>query len=120
MVVNMNFKAIFRGLILALVVAMMSLLIGAVLVYFNVISEKAASIVFFVMIMLGIFLGAFGVVKASESKILVNALSLALIFSVIIIVVSLIVNNGFVMHTRTLTLIGGAFATSFLGALFGK
>ncbi len=116
----MNFKAVFKGSILSIILVVLSLLVGALLVYFNFITEATASIIVFCASAIGVFIGAYGVSKASEHKVLINALGVALTFGLVILIVSLAVNSGFSIHTRTLTLIGGAFAAAFLGALFGK
>lgn len=116
----MNFKAILKGTALSLLLVIITLFISAVLVYFNILSEKTASIIVFAMAMIGVFLAALGVAKASERKLLVNALGVAFLFSLIVFISSVIVNNGIALHTRTLTLIGGSFTTAFLGAIFGK
>lgn len=116
----MNFKAVFKGSFLAFTLVALSLLAGALLVYFNFISEATASIVVFCASAIGVFIGAYGVSKTSEHKVLINALGVALLFGLVVLTISLAVNSGFSIHTRTLALIGGAFAAAFLGALFGK
>ena len=116
----MNLKSIIKGTALSVIFAVAILFIVAVLVYFNLLSEQSASIVVFGGAMIGIFIGSLGVAKASENKILINSLTVAFLFSLIIIITSLIINHGFELHTRTITLIGSTFAASFLGALFGK
>ena len=116
----MNFRAIFRGTIFSIVPVIATLLVSALLVYFNVISEQTASIIIFAAAILGVFISAFGIVRTNEHKLLLNALGIAFMFALIIFLISLIVNGKPVFHTRTLTLIGAAFLASFLGALFGK
>ncbi len=116
----MNFKGIVRGALLSLILVIIALFICAVLVYFNITTEKTASVIVFAVTMLSLFISSFGVVRASDTKLLLNALCVALLFSVVIFITSLIVNQGIALHTRTLTLMGGTFASAFLGAVFGK
>ena len=116
----MNLKAVFKGSVLSVILVILSLLVGALLVYFNLISEAAAIIVVFCASAIGVFIGSYGVSKTSEHRVLINALGVAFLFSLVVLIISLIVNSGFAIHTRTFTLIGGAFAASFLGALTGK
>lgn len=116
----MNLKAVFKGSLLSLILVIVALFTGALLVYFNLLSETTVSIIVFCASAVGVFISAYGVAKASEHRLLLNALGVAVIFSLVVLLISLIVNSGFSLHTRTLTLIGGAFAAAFLGALFGK
>ncbi len=116
----MNFKGIFRGLILAVVLVILMLFIGAALVYFNVIAEKSAGVAVFITAMVGVFFGAFGVARTSEERLLINAMTVAVLFALFVFIISVGVNGGVILHTRTLTLMGGSILASFLGALFGK
>ncbi len=116
----MNFKAVSRGAMLSLLPAIMTLFVCALLIYFNILSEKGASIIVFATAMAGVFFGAFGVARTSEKRLLLNAFGVAFIFSLVVFITAIIVNGSVVFHTRTLTLIGGAFAASLLGAIFGK
>ena len=116
----MNLKAIFRGSLLSIILVVVALFIGATLVYFNLLSEKTVSIIVFCAAILGVFIGAYGVAMTSEQKLLLNALGVAVIFTLVVLLTSLIVNSGFALHARTTALIGGSFAAAFLGALFGK
>ncbi len=116
----MNLKAVFKGSFLSVLLVIITLFAGALLVYFNLISETTASIIVFAAAVIGVFIGAYGVSRTSEHNILINALGVALLFSVVVFIISLVVNSGFALHTRTLTLIGGSFAAAFLGALAGK
>lgn len=116
----MNFKGIFRGTLLTVILTALSLFIGAVLVYFDILTEKTTSIIVFAAAIIGIFISSIGITKTSENKLLLNAMSVALLFSLILFITSLAVNSGFTIHARTGALIGGAFASAFLGVLFGK
>lgn len=116
----MNLKAVLKGSIFSLIIVIVALFVGALLVYFNILSETTVSIIVFCASAVGVFISAYGVAKTSEHQLLINALGVAVVFSLVILLISLIINGGFSLHTRTLTLIGSAFAAAFLGALFGK
>lgn len=116
----MNFKGIFKGSLLSYLTFTLCLFLSALLVYNNLISERNAGIIVFGGIVVGCFLGALGAAKASDSKILFNALMIGAIFSLTIIIASSAVNDGFVIHTKTMCIIISAFAASFFGAIFGK
>ncbi len=116
----MNFKGIFRGTLLAFILVAICLFTGGVLVYYNLLSERTVSVIVFAGAVIGCFLGALGSGRTSESKILFNALFIGVLFSLIVIIVSSVVNGGFQLHTRTTVLILSALAASFAGALFSR
>ena len=116
----MNLKSILKGTALSFIFSAVALIISAVLVYFFVISEQTASIAVFAAIVIGVFISSFGTARANNSKILLNSMSIGVLFSVILLVVASIINKGFVMHTRTLALISAVIASDFIGVMFGK
>ena len=120
MVYIMNFKGIFSGTVIAIILVAISLFAGGTLVYYNLLSERMVSTVVFIAAVTGCFLGALGSGRYSESKILLNSMFVGVIFSVLLLIVSAIVNGGFEIHTRTLALMFSALAASFTGALFAK
>ncbi len=116
----MNFKAIFKGTILSFAFVCLCLIISAVLVYYNIISERTASIVFFASAIVGVFFTSYGTARANDEKILINSMSVGILFCIILLILSAITNGGLVLHTRTLALMAGVIASAFAGVLFGK
>ena len=116
----MNLKSIFRGSLLSILLTFFALFIGSTFVYYNLLSEKTVSVIVFCAASFGVFIGSFGVVRTSERRLLLNALSVALIFTLIIIITSISINGKLVFHVRTLALIGSSLFSAFLGALLGK
>lgn len=96
------------------------LVVSTLLVYFNLISERAASIVVFASAIAGVFFSSFGSARANDEKILLNSMSIGVLFCLVLIIISVAINGGFAVHTRLLALMAGIIASSFLGALFGK
>lgn len=116
----MNIKGVFKGTVLELIIMLLFLLLSAVLVYFNIISTRVASIIVFAGAVIGVFVSSFGIARTSETKILVNAMSVGVLFCIILLICSAIINGELSFHTRTLFLIGSSLASSFIAALFGK
>lgn len=116
----MNIRGIFKGTLISFFTALASLLIGAALVYHNLLKEDTASIMLFAFAVLGIFIGAFIAAKNAYSRIILNSLAVSIMFILLIVICSLITNSGFSLHTNTGVLILSAVAAGILGAMFGK
>ena len=116
----MNFKGVFKGTILAFIIAAFCLFVSSILVYYNLMNERVAGVVVFAGAACGCFLGALANARTSESKILFNALFIGIIFSLVLLITSAIVNGGFKIHTRTGVLILSSLCASFAGALFSR
>lgn len=116
----MNIKGIFLGTLYAYIISFIFLLLGAALIYFNILSEQYVIPGVFFGIALGIFVGAFGAAKTCESKVLVNALSVSFLFSLIFFAAVLIMNGGIPTQSRIPAVICGSFAAGFIGAVAGK
>ncbi len=116
----MNFKGIIKGALVAIVICVLFLIIGAVLIYFNLVKEQTVSVGLFAGILLGIFSGAFVAARNAFSRIILNSLAVSLIFIIITVIGSISVNGGFALHIRTTALIISAAAAGVLGAIAGR
>lgn len=116
----MNIKGIARGFILSLMIITAILVGAAALAYFNIIDERAASVVVFCGAVLGVFCGALGAAKTAESRRLPNALAVGALFCLLIVAASVRLNGSFALHTRAAALLFAAMMSAFLGAVFGK
>lgn len=116
----MNIKGIFFGTLFAAALAFGAVLISSAFVYFNILSEKSTSVIVFISVALGMFIGTYIISKNTEHKKLPNALLSAVLFTLIILIISSCVNDAFTLHTRTAALISAIFGSSVLGTLVGK
>ncbi len=116
----MNLKGIIKGSIISLITAALFLVISAVLVYFNILSEQTVSTGLFVGIVIGILLGAFIAARNAYSRIIVNSLSVSLLFVLLTLIGSAITNGGLTLHIRTTVLLISTVAAGILGAMLGK
>lgn len=116
----MNIKGIFKGTVFSFILAVIPVFISAILTYFNLINERTAVIISFAGVILGVFFGSLGCVKTSESKLLINSMSLCLVFSLLLFAISAWVNSGIYFDLASLALYGSIFSAGFLAVLFGK
>ena len=116
----MNIKGIFKGTLISYLITALVLSILSILTYLNILSERNASIILFAAAVISVFIGALGCSKASGEKVLLNALSVSVLFCIVLLVISVTVNGGIIFHPRNLSLLGSVFAAGLMGALFGK
>lgn len=116
----MNLKGILKGTLCAYLITAVFVLAGAALTYFNLLDERRISIGIYAGTALGVFLGALGAAKTSESRILLNSLCVSLIFIAVLLGAAFILNGSAAIGARTVSVIGGALAAGFMGAVIGK
>ncbi len=116
----MNIKGTAAGTLLAAVFTFLCLLVCALLAYFGIITERTASLIVFFGAAAGIFAGALCAARAAEGKRLLNAMSVSVMFAIIIYIASVSVNGGFALHARTAALLSACGASGIAGALFGR
>ena len=110
---GINFKGVIKGTIFAILVTFVIILILALLSYFTGIDETIITTGAYASVIIGVILGTIAVSKAANSR----AFALYLI---VLIGISLIVNNGIMFNTHFLAVIGGTFASGILGCIIGK
>lgn len=116
----MNIKSVFKGTLISFLVTFLALFISAVLVYFCLITERTASVIVFAAAVVGVFISAFGAARVNDRRLFFNSVSVAILFALILLITSCIINNSFVFHTRTLALICAVLTSGIAGFLFGK
>lgn len=116
----MNIKGILLGTLYAYIISFIFLLIGAALIYFNVLTEQIVIPGIFFGMALGIFTGSCGAAKTCESRVLINALAVSFLFSLIFFIAAIIINGGIPSESRIPAVICGSFAAGFIGAVAGK
>lgn len=116
----MNIKGIFKATLFSIILTAICLAGAAALTYFNVTDERNSSILFFSCIVISVFIGSLGAAKAAQSKLLLNAFAVSLLYIILIIILSVTINGGFSLTIRTLTLIGSVAGAGILGAIFGR
>ena len=71
-------------------------------------------------VIIGVILGTIAVSKAAHSRAFVHAMLVCALYLIVLIGISLIVNNGIMFNTHFLAVIGGIFASGILGCIIGK
>lgn len=117
---GINFKGVIKGTIFAILVTFVIILILALLSYFTGIDE---TIITTGSVCLGYYrrdtrndCGT----KAANSRAFVHAMLVCALYLIVLIGISLIVNNGIMFNTHFLAVIGGTFASGILGCIIGK
>lgn len=117
---GVNMKSIIKCALLSLIVTFVFILILACLSYFTDISESVITIGVYAAMALGVILGSVAVSRGAEHKVLIHAIILCVIYAVILVCVSLIINGGIQLNLHTAVVIAGIFMAGLLGCRLGK
>ena len=117
---GINFKGMIKGTIFAILVTFVIILILALLSYFTGIDETIITTGVYASVIIGVILGTIAVSKAANSRAFVHAMLVCALYLIVLIGISLIVNNGIMFNTHFLAVIGGTFASGILGCIIGK
>ena len=116
----MNIKIILKSTIIAFVIICGIILSSAALVYFNIISQRIATIIVFGAIVAGTFIGAFIAARVCDSKMLLNSLFVGVFTSAILYVLAIILNGTPSFSIKTAALLGSVLASSVVGAIMAN
>lgn len=117
---GINFKGVIKGTIFAILVTFVIILILALLSYFTGIDETIITTGVYASVIIGVILGTIAVSKVANSRAFVHAMLVCGLYLIVLIGISLIVNNGIMFNTHFLAVIGGIFASGILGCIIGK
>ena len=117
---GINFKGVIKGTIFAILVTFVIILILALLSYFTGIDETIITTGVYASVIISVILGTIAVSKTANSRVFVHAMLVCALYLIVLIGISLIVNNGIMLKTHFLAVIGGTFASGILGCIIGK
>ena len=117
---GINFKGVIKGTIFAILVTFVIILILALLSYFTGIDETIITTGVYASGIIGVILGTNAVSKVANSRAFVHAMLVCGLYLIVLIGISLIVNNVIMFNTHFLAVIGGTFASGILGCIIGK
>lgn len=116
----MNIKTILKSTLIAFVIICVFILTTAALVYFNIISQRIATIIVFGGIVTGVFIGAFIAARVCDSKILLNSLFVGILTSAILYIIAIVLNGTPSFSIKTAALFGSILASSVVGAIMAN
>ncbi len=116
----MNIKTILKSTLIAFVIICVFVLTTAALVYFNIISQRIATIIVFVGIVTGVFIGAFIAARVCDLKILLNSLFVGILTSAMLYIIATVLNGTPSFSIKTAVLLGSILASSVVGAIMAN
>ena len=99
---------------------MLFVFIISLLSYFTNMSETTLTIMVYASVVLSVFLGALLCVKNTQSKALLHALLLSVIYYAALFGITLLINGAVTPNSHLFTMTAGIFASGILGAVLGK
>ena len=116
----MNFRAILKGFLTAVIGTLAVFLAVTVLEYFGTLDPKMAMVVVYVLSGISVAIGSVVTARISDSKILINCMLTALFYIVMLVILSVAINGSLMLSPVFLLLILGTLVCSFVGAVVGK
>ena len=116
----MSIKAIFKGVLTALVISLVIIVIMAALMYFTSINENMASIGVYAGTAVGVIIGAIVSAKTAGGKTLFNCLAMGLLYLAVLALVTLAFNGNIAFNYHLLAVVGAVVLCSVFGAIVGR
>ncbi len=115
-----NIKGVIKGSIFSILVTMLIIFVLSLLSYFTGISESVINACVYAAVVVGVLLGAVAVSRAAAGKAFVHVMLVCLIYIAVLVGISALINKGIAFNSHFFAVVGGAFASSFLGLIIGK
>lgn len=117
--IRINFRGIGKGIIFSILLTLILVVLIATVTYFVDVSDKIISIILFSVSVLSTLTGAFLVTKGIQENGLIHGMFVGLGYFIIILVLSVISNNGLHFNTNLLTMLLANIAGGMLGGILG-
>ena len=116
----MKLRSVVIGFLIAVIFSTAILFILALLSYFTSVDEGIISASVYAGAAVSIFIGALYAARTCGSKILLNSLSVSMIYLAALATISLIIHHGIVFNMHFAAVIASGLGSGFLGAVVGK
>lgn len=117
---GISVKGVIKGTVFAALVTFVIILIMALLSYFTKIGEEIITVGIYASVIAGVLLGSIAVSKAAEHKALLHALLVCVLYFLVLVGVSFLVNHTVVFNTRFMIVAAAVLSAGFLGCIIGK
>ncbi|MBQ8300368.1 MAG: TIGR04086 family membrane protein [Clostridia bacterium] len=117
---GINFKGVLKCTLFSVIITFIIILILALLSYFTRVGETVITVGVYASVIIGVLLGSIAVAKAAPQKAFLHVMLLCLIYVLLLIGISWIINGTIVFNSHFLAVVGGAFGAGFLGLIIGK
>ncbi len=117
---SVNLKGVIKGTIFAVLITFVIIFVLALLSYFTHVGETLITTLVYASVVIGVLMGTIAVSKAATGKIFIHAMLVCVLYLLILIGVSAIINKGITFNSHMLAIAGGTFAAGFLGSVIGS
>ncbi len=117
--IRINFRGVGKGIIFSILLTLILVVLVAIVTYFVDMPDKIISIILFFSSVLSTLIGAFLVTKSIQENGLIHGMFIGLGYFIIILISSVISNNGLHFNTNLLTMLLANIAGGMLGGILG-
>ena len=116
----MDIKAVLKGFFAAVIITFAALMLAALLAYFARAADNVVTALIYAVSAAGVTAGSAITAKSCQKRISINCMLVAVLYIVMLIIMSAAVNGAVKLNTRFLLLIPGTLICAFFGAVIGK
>lgn len=117
---SVNLKGVIKGTVFSILVTFVIIFILSLLSYFTHISETVITTCVYASVIVGVLMGTIAVSKAASGKVFIHAMIVCVLYLVVLVGISAIINKGISFNLHLLAITGGVFAAGFLGSVIGS
>lgn len=117
---GIHIKGVIKATLFSLLITFAVIFILALFAFFTSIAENVLVGCAYGAVAIGVLLGAIFVSRAVQQKALLHALLLSLIYAVVLMGISFILNGMPMFNSRLAFIVIGIFAAGFVGSVIGK
>lgn len=110
---------VIKGTVFAMAITFLFILVLSLISYFGQMNDTIVTVALFVGVIAGVFLGAMPVARGAEKGALWHGLAVGGIYLVVLVLVSLVMNQRLEWNTHFLTLAAGSLGAGLLGGILG-
>lgn len=112
--------SIAKCALLSIILSLVFVFVLSLFSYFTNINDTTLTIMVYAATILSVFAGAFTAVKIADSKALLTALLVGIMYYAFLIGATVAINGNVSLNTHFFTMTAGIFAAGILGAVVGK
>lgn len=117
---SINLKGVIKGTVFSILITFVIIFILSLLSYFTHIGETLITTCVYASVIIGVLMGTVAVSKAASGKVFIHAMLVCLLYFLVLVGISAVINKEIAFNAHFLAVTGGIFAAGFLGSLIGS
>ena len=117
---GINIKGVIKGALISVLLAFLLIMVLSLVSYFTSAGENVITICAYGSVILGSLAGSAIVAMGAPEKKMIHVLLVCALYTCVLAAVSAVMNGSVSFNAHTAAVIGGIFASAFVGLLIGS